>query len=96
MSVSSLQDEERALRGSKADALWPSGKEWMGRATETLKTGARRYAETAQRQAEALRGRTLQVIRDRPAASVGSTAAVALVAGVLIGFLLANALSGED
>jgi ElaB/YqjD/DUF883 family membrane-anchored ribosome-binding protein len=95
MSVTNLQEGAPL---PKADAAGPtaSGKEWMGRATETLKTSARRYAETAQRQADALRGRTLKVIRERPGASVGSTAAVALVAGVLIGYLLANAFSGED
>jgi hypothetical protein len=38
----------------------------------------------------------LQTIRERPATALGSTAVAALLAGVLIGFGLGQALSDRD
>lgn len=97
MSATDLQGAGRetpsASELSKGDG---EAKERLRRATETLKTSARRYLDTAQRQAGAIQDRGLQAIRERPAATVGSAVAVALVTGVILGFVISNALSGRD
>jgi hypothetical protein len=72
------------------------GRAKLKRASEAVSSRAQSFADAAQRQAGAAQAWTLQTIRERPATALGSTAVAALLAGVLIGFGLGQALSDRD
>lgn len=78
--------------GSKAEA--PERK--LKRVSASLRRSAERYRDVTQRQARDVQERALQLVRERPATAVGAAVGGALVAGVLIGFFIGQALSARS
>ena len=98
MSVSDIQDTARtngqAVKGAAATAAAEGAEAVRGkaeRAKQALQDTARKGAEAARTQAAAAGRKLTQVTQDQPMASLGTTLAVGLLAGFVIGLFVGQA-----
>jgi ElaB/YqjD/DUF883 family membrane-anchored ribosome-binding protein len=87
------------LQGAGPDApVAPGGereaaKQKLRRASASLRRSAERYRDVTQRQAADMQARAREMVRDRPMTTMGAAVGGALVAGVLLGFFIGQAMA---